>query len=289
MLLLGPGSQPAHPSSAHNSERACRVAAGHGGRHADLHLARDGRRAAGAPHHCAPEDGHQRGGGGASWSAAAPRVRRPGWPRQGGWTHGASKRAAGARRCPPLHSFALCRPSCALQVFDPETYSPRTVHKYPVPVLSMAASPAGNALAVGMADGTLSVHRRRQQEVADAGPARLRHVWVGCGGWACGARWAGTILCLLHCYPNFGLLLLCYPAGGSRSAWLARARTTPPPSARQRAPGRATPPWPRSPRLVGLGTSRDGACCLCYAMQACGLHGNRYAACSASCARLAGR
>jgi hypothetical protein len=38
----------------------------------------------------------------------------------------------------------------------------------------MAASPAGNLLAVGMADGALSVQRRRQQESAAAEPTRLR-------------------------------------------------------------------------------------------------------------------
>jgi hypothetical protein len=79
-------------------------------------------------------------------------------------------------RSPLLCSaFCTCPPACLpLQALDPESYRPFTVHKYPVAVLSMAASPAGNLLAVGMADGALSVQRRRQQESAAAEPTRLR-------------------------------------------------------------------------------------------------------------------
>lgn len=62
-----------------------------------------------------------------------------------------------------------------LQVIDAETYRPFTVHKYPVPVLSIAASPTGDLLAAGMADGTLSVHRRRHQGSPAAEPTRLRY------------------------------------------------------------------------------------------------------------------
>lgn len=73
----------------------------------------------------------------------------------------------------PLLVFSTAPACLCLQVFDPETFRPKTVHKYSVPILSLAASPAANVLAVGMADGTLSVHRRRQQEAAPA-PERLR-------------------------------------------------------------------------------------------------------------------
>lgn len=61
-----------------------------------------------------------------------------------------------------------------VKVIDGTTYRPFTVHKYPAPILSLAASPAANVLAVGLADGTLSVHRRKQQGVAAAEPTRLR-------------------------------------------------------------------------------------------------------------------
>ena len=61
-----------------------------------------------------------------------------------------------------------------LQAMDSETFRPLTVHKYPVPVLCLAASPAADLLAVGMADGTLSVQRKRQQATALREPARLR-------------------------------------------------------------------------------------------------------------------
>lgn len=64
------------------------------------------------------------------------------------------------------------------QVVDPETYRPFTVHKYPAPILSLAASPASDVVAAGMADGTLSVHRRKMQGTATAEPTRLR--WEGC-------------------------------------------------------------------------------------------------------------
>lgn len=61
-----------------------------------------------------------------------------------------------------------------VKVVDPETYRPFTVHKYPAPILSLAASPASDVVAAGMADGTLSVHRRKMQGTATAEPTRLR-------------------------------------------------------------------------------------------------------------------
>lgn len=68
----------------------------------------------------------------------------------------------------------LSIPLLAVQVIDPETFHPFTVHKYPAPILSLAASSAANVLAVGLADGTLSIHRRKQQSTAAADPVRLR-------------------------------------------------------------------------------------------------------------------
>ncbi|KAL4450608.1 hypothetical protein ABPG77_000964 [Micractinium sp. CCAP 211/92] len=61
-----------------------------------------------------------------------------------------------------------------IKVIDSETYRPVTVHKYPAPILSLAASPTGDIVAAGMADGTLSVHRRKMQATAAAEPMRLR-------------------------------------------------------------------------------------------------------------------
>lgn len=75
---------------------------------------------------------------------------------------------------PPQTCCLLCDFSCFRQVIDSETYRPVTVHKYPAPILSLAASPTGDIVAAGMADGTLSVHRQKMQATAAAEPTRLR-------------------------------------------------------------------------------------------------------------------
>lgn len=63
----------------------------------------------------------------------------------------------------------------AVQVVDLDTGRPSTVHKSPVPVLCLAASPAADVLAVGMSDGAVSIHRRKQGSAARAAqPTRLR-------------------------------------------------------------------------------------------------------------------
>lgn len=61
-----------------------------------------------------------------------------------------------------------------IKVIDSETFRPFSVHKHPAPILSLAASPAGDVVAAGMADGTLSVHRWKPQATAAAEPTRLR-------------------------------------------------------------------------------------------------------------------
>ncbi|KAL4433601.1 hypothetical protein ABPG75_000042 [Micractinium tetrahymenae] len=61
-----------------------------------------------------------------------------------------------------------------IKVIDPESYRPLTIHKYPAPILSLAASPAADVVAAGMADGTLSVQRRKTQGTAATEPTRLR-------------------------------------------------------------------------------------------------------------------
>jgi len=48
-----------------------------------------------------------------------------------------------------------------VKVFNPENFKLTHASKYPAPILSMALSPAATSLAVGMADGTLSVRRRQ--------------------------------------------------------------------------------------------------------------------------------
>ena len=50
-----------------------------------------------------------------------------------------------------------------VKVFDPEVFKLTHASKYPSPILSLAVAPDNTAIAVGMADGTLSVRRRRQE------------------------------------------------------------------------------------------------------------------------------
>lgn len=97
------------------------------------------------------------------------------------------------------------------QVIDSETFRPFSVHKHPAPILSLAASPAGDVVAAGMADGTLSVHRWKPQATAAAEPTRLRlgELYVEC-------LWLRQVF-----QASLGCSILtptsCF-AGGSRSA-----------------------------------------------------------------------
>ncbi|KAL4854143.1 U3 small nucleolar RNA-associated protein 15 [Chlorella vulgaris] len=61
-----------------------------------------------------------------------------------------------------------------VKTLDAETYQPSKVHRYSVPVMSMAASPGGDMLAVGMSDGMLAVHRKKQGPPVTTDATRLR-------------------------------------------------------------------------------------------------------------------
>ncbi|KAL4517529.1 hypothetical protein Ndes2437B_g06758 [Nannochloris sp. 'desiccata'] len=52
-----------------------------------------------------------------------------------------------------------------VKVFDPEVFKLTHASKYPSPILSLAVAPDNSSFAVGMADGTLSLRRRRQQKI----------------------------------------------------------------------------------------------------------------------------
>ena len=92
---------------------------------------------------------------------------------------------------------AACRPLCLLvdatvgkhllccqnylQVVDVHNQRPFTVHKCPVPILSMAASSTGSVVAVGMADGAVSIQRQRKHAPTEEDEtARLRSVSARC-------------------------------------------------------------------------------------------------------------
>jgi U3 small nucleolar RNA-associated protein 15 len=51
-----------------------------------------------------------------------------------------------------------------VKVFDPEVFKLTHASKYPSPILSLAIAPDNSSFAVGMADGTLSLRRRRQEK-----------------------------------------------------------------------------------------------------------------------------
>jgi U3 small nucleolar RNA-associated protein 15 len=52
-----------------------------------------------------------------------------------------------------------------VKVFDPEVFKLTHASKYPSPILSLALAPDNSSFAVGMADGTLSMRRRRQERL----------------------------------------------------------------------------------------------------------------------------
>lgn len=59
-----------------------------------------------------------------------------------------------------------------MKVFDPESFKLTHATKYPSPILSLALASDMSSLAVGMADGTLSIKRRKSME---SGSSRTRY------------------------------------------------------------------------------------------------------------------
>jgi U3 small nucleolar RNA-associated protein 15 len=74
-----------------------------------------------------------------------------------------------------------------LQVFELDDFRVTSASKYPAPVLSMGISPDCSLLAVGMADGMLSVRKHARP--------RVLQVCVGLGEGG-GAHLGGGVACL---------------------------------------------------------------------------------------------
>jgi hypothetical protein len=91
------------------------------------------------------------------------------------------------------------------QVYELENFQVTFASRYPSPILSMGLAPDCSLLAVGMADGTLSMRRARRPRVAGLGTAssegeqtkRIRCVCVRACVWGGGLEGGGG--CVAEC------------------------------------------------------------------------------------------